>query len=89
MVVGQRKLVGASQRPRPERHKSSGQVAFLGGKSRSLGIHDQMCHHLKYSKSFEDFPVTGTKLVPGGKSSQKLELLVSAIRRSNALWRLS
>ena len=48
----------------------SGQVAFLGGKSRSLGIHDQMCHHLKYSNSFEDFPVTGTKIVSTmGKSS--------------------
>ena len=67
MVAGQRKLVGANPTSAPERHKSSGQVAFLGGKSRSLGIHDQMCHHLKYSKSFEDFPVTGTKLVPGGK----------------------
>ena len=67
MVAGQRKLVGATPTTAPERHKSSGQVAFLGGKSRSLGIHDQMCHHLKYSKSFEDFPVTGTKLVPGGK----------------------
>ena len=88
MVAGQRKLVGEAPTSAPERHEVSGQVAFLSGKSRSLGIHDQMCHHLKYSKSFEDFPVTGTKLVPGGKSSQKLELLVSAIRRSNALRRL-
>ena len=57
-------------------------MSFCGGKPPFVRDTRPDVPSQEVSLSFEEFPVTGTKLVPEGEKSKKiLELLVSANRK--------